>query len=87
MTKNLAGLFQSNDIFKAHVTGVNIDADTVASIKTPAKLEQLILKQYQLKPGNLLIIEWKNLEDEIVVTSDRTILISEKVGEYLKTNF
>lgn len=81
MTQDLQALFESNDIFKARVTGVDLESAQVVNIKTPAKLEQMILKQHQTKPGNLLIIEWKNLEDEVVVTSDRTILVSDKVGE------
>lgn len=83
MIEDLAGLFKSNDIFKAKVSGVTIDPMEIANVKTPIKLEQLIMKHYKIKPGNLLIVEWKHLEDEILVTSDRTIFVSEKVGELI----
>lgn len=79
MAEDLEALFGTNDIFKAHVTSVNVDASQTVNIKTPFKLEQLVMKQYEVKPGNLLIVEWKSLEDEILVTSDRTIFISDKV--------
>lgn len=79
MAEDLEALFGTNDIFKAHVTSVNVDASQTANIKTPFKLEQLVIEQYEVKPGNLLIVEWKSLEDEILVTSDRTIFISDKV--------
>lgn len=77
--EDLGALFGSNDIFNAHVSGINLDPSVIADIKTPAKLEQLLMKQHEVKPGNLLIIEWKNLKDEILVTSERTIFISDKV--------
>lgn len=79
--EDLEALFSSNDIFKAKVSGVNADPSEVSDIKTPAKLEQLLMKQHEVKPGDLLIVEWKNLEDEILVTSERTIFISHKVCE------
>lgn len=85
LIEDLEALFASNDIFKARVAGINIDPSQVANIKTPVKLEQLVMKHYEVKPGNLLIIEFKNLEDEILVTSDRTIFISDKVGELIRS--
>lgn len=79
MIEELEVFFSSNDIFKAQISGIDIDASQIATIKTPVKLEQLVVKHHEVKPGNLLIIEWKNLEDEILVTSERTIFISDKV--------
>jgi GPI-anchor transamidase subunit S len=81
MIEDLEGLFKFNDIFTASVTGINIDNSKVAGVKTPAKLEQLITKKNDVKSGDLLIVEWKNLEDEILVSSDRTIFISDKASE------
>lgn len=74
-------LFDSNDIFKAKVEAVDVPLSEVANVKTPVKLEQLITKRHLTKPGNLLIIEWNNLEDDVLVTSDRSIFISNKVGK------
>ena len=74
-------LFDSNDIFKAKISGVDVEPSEVANVKTPAKLEKLITKHHETRPGDLLIIEWKSLEDDILVSSDRTIFVSEKVGK------
>ena len=82
ISEDLESLFGTNEIFSAHVTGINVDSTQVANIKTPARLEQLIVQQFTVKPGNLLIIEWKNLQDDILVSSDRTIFISEKVCKF-----
>lgn len=81
MTEQLEGLFNSNDIFKARVTGVNVPQSEVANVKTPVKLAQIVTKHHPVKPGDLMIVEWKHLEDEVLVTSDTTIFISEKIGE------
>lgn len=83
----LTSLFGTNEIFSARVTEINADASQVASVKTPVKLAQLIMKQFAVKPGNLLVIQWENLEDDVLVSSDRTIFISDRVGEYEKSFF
>lgn len=80
--EDLQGLFNSNEIFSAKVTPVIIDAAKVANIKTPAKLEQEILKLNPVKPGDLVIIEWGNQKEDIYVSTDRAIFISERVGEF-----
>lgn len=82
MRDDLEALFNANDIFSAKVSSIKVDASLVASVKTPAKLEQIISKDQPVKPGDLLVIEWKSLKDEILVTSDRTIFISENVGKW-----
>lgn len=80
--EDLQGLFNSNEIFSAKVTPIAIDAAKVANIKTPAKLEQEILKQNPVKPGDLVVIEWANQREDIYVSTDRAIFISERVGEF-----
>ena len=87
ISEDLESLIGTNEIFSAHVTGINVDLAQVANVKTPARLEQLIVKQFTVKPGNLLIIEWKNLEDDILVSSDRTIFISDRVCEFFMFDF
>lgn len=87
IVEELGLLFDSNDIFKAEVSGVDVQASDVANVKTPVKLEQLITKKHETKPGDLLIIEWSSLQDDILVTSDRTIFISDKVGELASSQF
>lgn len=83
LVEELGVLLDSNDVFKAKLSGIDVQPSEVANVKTPAKLEQLITKQHETKPGELLIIEWQSLEDDILVTSDRTIFISAKVGRFL----
>lgn len=41
---------------------------------TPAALEILILKQFPLKIGDFLFIEWPKLTEEILLTTERTAL-------------
>lgn len=81
---DLEGLFKSNDIFNARVTGININESVIANIRTPAKLESILMNHYQVKPGDLLIAEWAHLEDDILVTNDRTIFISRMACKLLK---
>lgn len=81
ISEDLEALSGASDVFKVRVTNVEINPTEIANVKTPAKLEALIMKHHPVKPGDLLIIEWKSHQDEILVTSDRTIFISDRVGE------
>lgn len=85
--EDLQSLFNLNDIFSARVTELRIEASRVANIKTPAKLEQEVLKNNQVRAGDLAIIEWKNLQEDILVSSDRTIFVSDKVCKSHETSF
>lgn len=76
LTEELNAYFQSNDVFKAIINPLPIN--DVVSVKTPAGLEKILTQKQEIKPGNLLIAEWKTLEDDVLVTSERTIFISEK---------
>lgn len=77
ITEELEAFFKSNDVFNAKIKQIKINP---MEVKTPAQLEQLITKQHQIKPGNLLIAEWKALQEDILVTSERTIFISQKAS-------
>jgi hypothetical protein len=79
---DLNSLFNINDIFSATLKEISIDSKIVENIKTPVKLEQVVTKGHRMKPGNLLIVEWPSLQDEILLSSDRTIFISDKVCEF-----
>lgn len=74
--------FRNNDIFNAKLIAIKLDPTKAATIKTPAKLEKVLTETYAIKPGNLLIAEWSSLEDEILVTSERTLFISPKACEH-----
>lgn len=49
--------------------------EKASSVKTPAGLENLILKDYNIMKGDFVFMEWPKLQEEILVTNDRTALI------------
>lgn len=53
-----------------------INEKLTKDILTPAKLENLILKQFTVQPGDFLFMEWEKLNEEILVTSERTALFA-----------
>ncbi|XP_075148144.1 prolyl 3-hydroxylase sud1 isoform X2 [Haematobia irritans] len=60
------------------------------NIKTPAALEALLLKDGQLKEGDFAFIEWPKLQEEVLMTNERTALIrsdtsSNKMKQVLNT--
>lgn len=80
LTEELEAYFNSNDVFSAIINPLTIDKMEFANLKTPAGLEKVLMKNQEVKAGNLLVAEWKALEDDVLVTSDRTIFISEKTS-------
>lgn len=80
LTEELEAYFNSNDVFSAIINPLTIDKMELANLKTPAGLEKVLMKNQEVKAGNLLVAEWKALEDDVLVTSDRTIFISEKTS-------
>lgn len=81
VVNDLTSLFNANDIFSAALKEIVIDPKTVEQIKTPVKLEEVVMQHHKVAPGDLLIVEWKHLGDEILVSSDRTIFVSDKICE------
>lgn len=56
--------------------------NAIATAKTPAQLESLALKHYPLKQGEFMFLEWtKFTTEDILVTSDRSALISGQTSE------
>ncbi|XP_061397087.1 GPI transamidase component PIG-S [Musca vetustissima] len=58
--------------------------------KTPAALEALILKEVKLREGDFAFIEWPKLQEEVLITNERTALIrsdasSKKLMQVLNT--
>jgi GPI-anchor transamidase subunit S len=80
LSEELQAYFQGNDVFDAKLIPIKINREEVSKVKTPAMLEKQLLKINEIRAGNLLIAEWKGLEDEVLVTSERTIFISEKAS-------
>jgi phosphatidylinositol glycan class S len=78
--EELEAYFISNDVFNASIVKIKVDQAELQNVKTPAKLEQILAKHREIKPGNLLIAEWKSLEEDVLVTSDRALFISDKTS-------
>lgn len=69
------------DIINIKFEAIRIDMDSIATAKTPAQLESLALKQYPLKRGEFVFLEWtKFTTEDILVTSDRSALISSQTS-------
>lgn len=56
--------------------------EKAATVKTPAGLENLILKENQINEGDFVFIEWPKLQEEILITNERTALIRSDTSEY-----
>ncbi|XP_053679309.1 GPI transamidase component PIG-S [Anopheles nili] len=69
--------FEQNFVFDLELQLLSLDTETLSTIKTPAKLESELLNRYPASVGDFLFIEWHKLDDDILVSSDRTAFISE----------
>ncbi|XP_058467309.1 GPI transamidase component PIG-S-like isoform X1 [Malaya genurostris] len=69
--------FEHNFVFNLQLEDISLDPSIVSAAKTPAALEAAILKRYSMGVGDFVIIEWGKLEDDVLVTSERTAFISE----------
>ena len=57
-------------------------ADLVRNAKTPANLESILLRHYTVKAGDFLFLEWEKFTEDILVTSDRSALISSQTSRF-----
>ncbi|XP_062534059.1 GPI transamidase component PIG-S-like isoform X1 [Armigeres subalbatus] len=73
----LSKKFENNFAFNLQLEEFTLDPSLVDAAKTPAALEAAILKKYPLGLGDFVLIEWNKLEDDVLVTSERTAFISE----------
>ncbi|XP_058812173.1 GPI transamidase component PIG-S-like isoform X1 [Topomyia yanbarensis] len=69
--------FEHNFVFNLQLEDFSLDPSIASSAKTPAALETAIFKRYSLGIGDFVLIEWGKLEDDVLVTSERTAFISE----------
>lgn len=70
------------DVIDIKFEAIGIDSNSIAIAKTPAQLESLALKHYPLKQGEFMFLEWtKFTTEDILVTSDRSALISSQTSE------
>lgn len=56
--------------------------EKASSIKTPAGLENLIFKEHNIKEGDFVFIEWPKLQEEILITNERTALIRSDISKF-----
>lgn len=76
----LKSFYESSKVFQVDVVPIKVDPVLIQNTKTPAQLEKSILKHYKVKLGNVLLVEWAKLKNEVIVTNDRTIFMSEDTG-------
>lgn len=69
-------LFSSSGLFKLRIEAINVTAADLRGITVPSVLESRLLKQYPLTAGDFVFIEWEKLTEDILLTSERTALIS-----------
>ncbi|XP_055903161.1 GPI transamidase component PIG-S-like isoform X1 [Eupeodes corollae] len=70
----LSNAFQNNDLFNIQFEQIP-QIGSVDKIKTPAALEALILKHYPVKTGDFIFIEWPSLQEDVLLTTDRSAFI------------
>lgn len=75
------------DIIDMKFQAIKIDNALISSAKTPALLEAIILKQYPQKRGEFMFLEWTKFTEDILITSDRSALISSQTSEFFFREF
>lgn len=71
----------SLDTLQVKFEVINVNYEQARNAKTPAALEAIILKDYALNPGDFVLLEWDKFTDDILVTSDRSALISHQTSK------
>lgn len=66
----------TSGLFKLRIEAINVTADELRGITVPSVLESRLLKQYPLTAGDFVFIEWEKLTEDILLTSERSALIS-----------
>lgn len=70
-------IWMFSDLLSVKLYNIDIGSDELAkNAKTPAILESRILKKYNQQPGDFIFLEWEKLTEDILVTSERSALIS-----------
>lgn len=76
LVRELRVLNQENAVMNLNFEVVRIARDLVENATTPARLEANILSEYPVTKGNFLLLEWEKFTEDILVTSERSALIS-----------
>lgn len=80
MITNDHPIFDSTDSINVTFERINLENVLLTEIKTPSLLESLVLKNYPLKRGEFMFLEWTKFTEDILVTSDRSALISSQTS-------
>lgn len=64
------------DLLKIQFEIIELEKDLVEHSTTPAILESKILKHYPLKNGDFVFLEWKKFTEDVLITSERSAMIS-----------
>lgn len=67
-------------VFNLQLEDFSLDPALIEAEKTPAALEAAVLKRHPLGLGEFALIEWNKLEDDVLVTSERSAFISESAS-------
>jgi hypothetical protein len=62
-----------------------VSEEILKTVKTPAGLESKLIKEYGVKAGDFIFVEWSNLKEDALVTSERSAFISIGICKYLIT--
>lgn len=73
-------------MFNLQLDEFSLDPAIAETAHTPAALEAAILTRYPLGLGEFALIEWSKLEDDVLVTSERTAFISESASRFFIVN-
>lgn len=68
--------FDFTDAIKIKFDAIHLSEEKYKEAKTPAMLESIILEEHPIKMGDFIILEWEKFTEDILVTSDRSALIS-----------
>lgn len=76
LVTELRDLTKDNDLLKLRFEVIALDIQAA----TPAILESRILKQYTLKSGDFVFLEWQKFTEDILITSERSAMISNQTS-------
>ncbi|XP_055851996.1 GPI transamidase component PIG-S-like isoform X1 [Episyrphus balteatus] len=74
LIEELNNAFKNSDLWNIQFDQIP-QIEGADKIKTPAALEAMILKHYPVKTGDFIFIEWTNLQEDVLLTTDRSALI------------
>lgn len=74
------------EILDIEFNTIRVSTELAKNIKTPAALENLIRRDHSDKPGNFVFLEWEKFTDDVLVTSERSALISSHTCMFTKIN-